>query len=171
MRLAPPAVGPSFAVLLAACLVLVGCGRERPRQELSFEKLPDTTGLSRGAAIVDHYESQRLSNGAVRVSGRLHLPDSTLLQMALRRPGHRESVAMAQVFVIGGQFDTPPLLGDTGPLPRGAYELELLVHFSSEWQNARVLRETGDGLALRGPGITRARNGAAAFLLTRQEHL
>jgi hypothetical protein len=112
-----------------------------------------------------------MSNGAVRVTGRARLPDSTKLQIAIRLPGGTTSVAMAHVVVIDGQFDTPPLLGDTGPLPAGDYRFEVLAHFDSDWQPARVLRETGNGRGLRGPGITRARNGDAALFLTREGHL
>jgi hypothetical protein len=108
-----------------------------------------------------------MSSGAVRVTGRVRLPDGTKLQVAIKQPGGRVSLAMAQVFVQDKRFDTPPLLGENGPLPRGEYHLELLGHFDPDWQSADVLRAMGDGLALRGPGITRARNGRAALFLTR----
>jgi hypothetical protein len=93
------------------------------------------------------------------------------LQIAIKQPGGRVSVAMAQVFVEGERFDTPPLLGDNGPLPRGQYRLELLGHFDRDWQRADVLRAMGGGLDLRGPGITRARDGSAALFLTREARL
>src|SRR5262247_3331608 len=111
------------AVLLAA---VHGCGgshgehgSDKATQELSFEQLPDTTGLSTGTAILESFEPSRLANGAVRVTGRIRLPDGTKLQIAIKEPGGGVSVAMAQVYVQGGRFDTPPLIGDRGPLPRG----------------------------------------------------
>ena len=81
------------------------------------------------------------------------------------------SVAMAQVFVQAGRFDTPPLIGENGPLPHGDYHLELLGHFDHDWQSDGVLRAMGGGLGLRGPGITRARDGSAALYLTREARL
>lgn len=159
-------------VLLATgVLALAGCGREKPQQELSFEKLPDTTGLSAGPALVERFEPYRMPNGAVRVSGQVRLPDSTRLQIAIKRPGGVVSVAMAQVTVIGQRFDTPPLLGETGPLPRGDYRFEVLAHFNADWQPARVLSETAGGRGLRGPGMTRARNGDPALFLARMGRL
>ena len=166
---------PGFALAILAGLVagLAGCGggHEKPAQELSFEQLPDTTGLTRGAPILESLEASRMTSGAVRVTGRVRLPDGTKLQVAIKQPGGRVSVAMAQVFVEGERFDTPPLLGDNGPLPRGEYHLELLCHFDRDWQRADVLRAMGGGLGLRGPGITRARDGSAALFLTREARL
>jgi hypothetical protein len=160
-------------ILAAGLASLAGCGgdRERPAQELSFERLPDTIGLSRGAAILESLEASRMSSGAVRVTGRIRLPDGTKLQIAIKEPGGRVSVAMAQVFVQGERFDTPPLIGERGPLPRGEYQLELLGHFDHDWQSDDVMRAMGGGMNLRGPGITRARDGSAALFLTREARL
>ena len=154
-------------------LTLGGCGREQPppRTTETFEHLPDTTGLSTGAALLERFAPSRMANGAVRVSGDVRLPDSTRLQIAIRAPGGRESLTMAEVVVLGGHFDSPPLLGEHGPLPAGEYRFELLAHFDADWQPARVLRATANGRSLRGPGITRARNGDAALLLTRDGRL
>jgi len=155
-----------------ACVpMLAGCGREKPREELTFERLPDTTGLSAGAAILERFETYRTPEGAVRVAGDLRLPDSTRLEVAIRAPGGGSAVAMAHVVVLDGKFDTPPMLGENGPLPVGEYRLEVLVHFDADWQPARVLRATANGRSLRGPGITRARNGDAALFLTREGRL
>ncbi len=166
---------PAVRLLLclgAACVpALAGCGREKPRQELTFERLPDTTGLSAGAAILERFEPYRTSNGAVRVAGDVRLPDSTRLEIVIRAPGGAVSVAMSQVVVLGGKFDTPPMLGENGPLPEGEYRFELLSHFDADWQPARVLRATANGRGLHGPGITRARNGDAALFLTREGRL
>jgi len=147
---------------------LASCGREKPASELSFEKLPDTTGLSRGADVLERFEPYRMANGAVRVTGRARLPDGTKLQIAIKQPDGVVSVAMAHVVVQGSQFDTPPLLGERGPLPKGHYRFEVLSHFNSDWQPPEVLRALEDGRSLRGPGVTRARNGAAALYLIRE---
>jgi hypothetical protein len=168
----------SSGALAAFALVasLAGCGGspgrdQKSAQELSFERLPDTTGLSRGAPILESFAVSRMSSGAVRVTGRVRLPDGTKLQIAIKQPGGRVSVAMAQVFVQGERFDTPPLLGEHGPLPRGEYHFELLGHFDRDWQSDDVLRAMGAGSSLRGPGITRARDGSAALFLTREARL
>jgi hypothetical protein len=156
---------------LSGCGGAPGSGREQPARDLSFEQLPDTTGLSRGAAILESFEASRMSSGAVRVTGRVRLPDGTKLQIAIKEPGGVVSVAMAQVFVQGERFDTPPLIGERGPLPRGEYRFELLGHFDRDWQTEDVLRAMGGGTALRGPGITRARDGSAALFLIREARL
>jgi len=156
---------------LSAGLAGCGGGHEKPAQELSFEQLPDTTGLTRGAPVLESLEASRMTSGAVRVTGRVRLPDGTKLQIAIKQPGGRVSVAMAQVYVQGERFDTPPLLGENGPLPRGEYHLELLGHFDHDWQTGDVLRAMGGGANLRGPGITRARDGSAALYITQEAHL
>ena len=162
-----------FACALAAALALAGCGRrsEEPGLELSFEKLPDSTALAQGEPILERFEPYRMSNGAVRVTGRVRLPDGMRLQIAIRQPGGRTAVALAHVSVQGSQFDTPPLLGEDGPLPEGRYRFELLTHFNADWQSPEVLRAVGGGLGLRGPGVTRARDGGAALYLTREARL
>jgi hypothetical protein len=157
--------------LCVAALSLASCGREKPASDLSFEKLPDTTGLSRGAAVLERFEPYRMSNGAVRVTGRARLPDGTKLQIAIKQPDGAVSVAMAHVYVHGSQFDSPPLLGERGPLPKGRYRFEVLSHFNADWQPAEVMRVLDGGQSLRGPGITRARNGDAALFLVRESAL
>ncbi len=91
-------------------------------------------------AAVETFEPYRMANGAVRVKGRVRLPDGALLQIAIREPGGGAAVAMAQVRVEGRHFDTPPLLGERGPLPRGHYRFEVLSHFTDAWQGAGVMR-------------------------------
>lgn len=152
-------------------LALVSCGRDKPTRELSFESLPDTAGLSEGAPIVQEFEPYRMANGAVRVKGRVRVPDGTLLQIAIKSPGGAESVAMAQVRVQGQWFDTPPLLGENGPLPKGEYRFELLSHFTPTWQGAEGEGALRAGPSLRGPGITRAHDGAAALFLVKEGRL
>jgi hypothetical protein len=167
------AVRAVLCVCCAYAFALSGCGREKatPEPPVTFEKLPDTTGLSAGPAILESVSPYRMSNGAVRVTGAARLPDSTMLQIAIRAPGGGVSLAMAQVVVVGGRFDTPPLLGDRGPLPVGKYRVEVLSHFNADWQPARVLHAIANGAQLRGPGITRARNGDAALLLSQEARL
>src|SRR5262245_29602601 len=154
MRRATPARELRARAALACALGLVlgglpaGCGghAEKAEQELTFEKLPDTTGLSAGPAVLERFEPYRMSNGAVRVSGRVRLPDGTKLQSAMKQPRGRASVAMAQVFVRSAQFATPPLLGEHGPLPEGDYRFELLGHFDSLWQSPDVMRAMDGGV-------------------------
>jgi hypothetical protein len=55
-----------------------------------------------------------------------------------------------------------------GPLPPGKYRFELLAHFTPDWQSADVLRSTDEGRTLRGPGITRSRQGNAAFFMVEE---
>ena len=156
------------------CLLfaLHSCGGGKSSSgDLSFEALPDSTGLAQGAPLVQDFEPYRMSNGAVRVKGRLRVPDGTLLQVAIKQPGGAVAVAMAQVRVQGEQFDTPPLLGDRGPLPSGTYRFELLSHFTESWQGAEGAAALRAGPALRGPGITRARDGAAALFLAKEGRL
>ena len=161
--------GPQLRLaLLGACLLAAasGCGGGQKREQpLTFENLPDTTGLSAGRPILDSLQAERLPGGALRVHGTVNLPDGTRLQIAIRRPGERVSVAMAQMIVQDRRFDSPPLMGDMGPLPEAKYTFEVLAHFTPEWQSAAVLRATDEGRALRGPGITRTRIGGAMLWL------
>ena len=172
MRRANP--GRPLTAGVCACvlaLLLAGCGSDKPATELSFETLPDTTGLSAGAAVLERFEPYRMANGAVRVTGSARLPDGTKLQIAIKRPNGESSVAMAHVYVQGSQFDSPPLLGDRGPLPRGDYRFEVLSLFTDDWQSPEVLRALRGGQSLRGPGVTRAKNGSAALYLVHEARL
>lgn len=156
------------AVLLVLPLGLAGCQRKAPEPELTFESSTDTTGLSQGADVMASFEPYRMDNGAVRVRGRMRLPDSTKVEIRIERPDRPIAVAMAHADVLGGQFDSPPMLGDGGPLPHGEYRYHVRVIFDDAWQPARVLRETANGTTLRGPGMTRARNGGAMLALERK---
>ena len=46
-----------------------------------------------------------------------------------------------------------------------------MCHFDSAWQSDAVLRAMNGGAELRGPGVTRARDGRAALFLTREARL
>jgi hypothetical protein len=162
---------PACFVLLFACLVLAasGCGGEKKREApLSFEALPDTAGLTQGRPIVESFAVERMDGGALRVSGQADLPDGTRLQLAVKEPGGRTSLAMTQMSVHDRRFESPPLVGDMGPLPLATYRFEILAHFTPDWQTAEVMRATDDGRTLRGPGITRTRQGGAAFFLVEE---
>lgn len=162
---------PQRFVLLGACLAALaaGCGGERKEAPpLTLETLPDTAGLSRGAPIVDSLSVERMDGGALRVAGRVHLPDGTRLQVSIRPEGGGASLAMTHALVHEGRFETPPLAGDMGPLPPDRYRFEVVAHFTPDMQTAAVLRATGDGKALRGPGITRSKQGDAAFYLVEE---
>ncbi len=160
--------------LLLACVslaLLAGCGRGKGaqrQQDLTFEQLADTAGLSRGAPILESFDAYRMENGALRVRGRARLPDGTRLHVALRHRGERNSLAMVQVEVTGGAFDSPPIVGESGPLPKGRYVFDITTQFLPEWQPPEVLRATDNGRSIRGPGITRTRVGTAMFELTQE---
>jgi hypothetical protein len=151
-----------------ATLAVAGCSREHEDTALTFESLPDTAGLTQGADVLTGIEARRGEHGSLQVSGHLRLPDGTRLQVTVRRVAEGPSLAMAHVTVKDMEFVTPPLMGDSGPLPRDTYLVEVLGHFTQDWQTAEVMRATGDGMRLRGPGITRSQDGRAAFQLTRE---
>lgn len=167
-----------LVVLTSLLVALAGCGRHEADRDagkpVTLEELDamrDTTGLSRGGAIVRRFEPYRMGNGLIRVRGELALPDGTVLQIALFRPGERWPITRVQFAVQDHRFDSPPIIGPHGPVPVGEYRFELMSFFDTEWQPAEVLRATDDGRDLRGPGITRDRQGRAAFSHTEDRHL
>ena len=158
-----------FAWVLVV-VVLAGCGRrESQTPDTStltlheLDSLRDTTGLSRGAPLLAHMEPYRMTNGAIRVRGDLHLPAGTVVQVAVTRAGEHWPLTRIQFPLDGRHFDSPPILGPRGPLPPGTYRFELVTRFDSTWQTAEVLRATSAGRDLRGPGVTRDLEGHAAF--------
>ena len=163
-------------VLVAAfALGIGGCGgREREPREappLTFEEIHDTTGLSKGPEVVRTFEPYRMENGAMRARGRLAFPDGTRIQLTVFPVGGQQMLARVQFEVYDGGFDTPPILGPKGPLPEGNYHFELMTFFEQSWQPPDVMEKTGNGRDLRGPGITRGRNGEAAFVHTEDHRL
>ncbi len=161
-------------LLLAALglLLLAGCGRRGAHgSRLSFEELADTTGLSRGEPILLGFEPYRLPGGAMRVRGKVDLPDGTRLQLTVVRAPIEQTVAVLQVTVRDKAFETAPFMGPRGPLPPDLYRFDVLALFNAAWQTEKVMRATDDGRSLRGPGITRARVGEAAFFLREERRL
>jgi hypothetical protein len=152
-------------------IALVGCGRRSQQaSSLTFATLPDST-VARGAPILTTFEPYRMENGAVRVRGTADLPDGTRLQVSLYHKATHEMAGRFQVLLANHRFDSPPILGERGPLPVDDYRFEVLAHFDSLWQSPDVMRATRNGLALRGPGVTRDRLGRAAFWLEREGRL
>jgi hypothetical protein len=160
-----------LAVVLVA-LIGLGCGRSEPKRDepLTMEELRDTSGLSRGAAIVRTLEVYRMENGALRARGALRFPDGTRVQLVVYPIGKQQPLATTQFEVQGGRFDTAPMIGPQGPLPSGRYRFELLTYFESAWQPPEVLEKTNQGRDIRGPGITRGQDGVAAFYYTEELH-
>jgi hypothetical protein len=137
-----------------------------------LEKERDTTGLSHGGTLMRKFEPYRMENGALRVRGELGFPDQTVLQIAISRPGERYALTRVQSVVNRGRFDTAPIIDAKGsPFAPGAYRFELTVFFESSLQPRSVMRSTNDGRDLRGPGITRDRNGIPAFSYTEDRRL
>ena len=160
-----------FALVLA--LVAAGCGGAKaPREQtLRLEELGDTTALTRGRALIRTFEPYRVDNGVMRVRGQVDFPDDTRLQVSIHERAGGRMVQRFQVVVRNRKFDSPPLIGPRGPLPVADYRFEVLAHFNEAWQTPEVLRATDDGHTLRGPGITRGRQGEAVFLLVEEAHL
>ncbi|MCC6649592.1 MAG: hypothetical protein IT348_00425 [Candidatus Eisenbacteria bacterium] len=162
-------------VMSAACLVLPlllvlsGCGRKEDKpQDLTFETLADTSGLAQGKPLLTDFEAIRHDNGLLRVRGKVAFPDGTRIQIAVKKIGELVSVAMVQVTVQGGEFDSPPMMGEAGPLPVDTWRFEITAQFTPEFQPGEVMLATNNGLALRGPGITRTRLGGATFFLAQE---
>ncbi len=161
-----------LALALLGLAVLAGCGRQGGRSSrLSFEELSDTTGLSRGEPILTAFEPYRLQGGAMRIRGKANLPDGTRLQLTVVRASIDRQVAVMQVIVQNGAFETPPFMSERGPLPPDLYRFDVLAHFNSVWQTDKVLRATDDGRSLRGPGVTRGTGGVPAIFLREEYRL
>lgn len=166
-----PAVCLAWAAACICVLALAGCGArrdEKPR-DLTFETIADTTGLAEGPPLVSDFEAIRHENGLIRVRGRARFPNGTRLRIAVSQPGADFTSAMVQVAVQDSLFDSPPLMGDAGPLPVREWRFEITAQFTPEFQPAEVMLATTNGLALRGPGITRTRLGGASFFLAMEQ--
>lgn len=159
--------------VLVAVLVLAGCGRrqEPASSALTFERQDDTTGLSRGGPLIQRIEPYRAANGTLRVRGDVDFPDGVRIQISLYPKGTKELLSRVQVVVNRRRFESPPIVGDSGPLPRGPYRFEYLSLFNDAWQTPDVMRRIHGGRDLRGPGVTRDRVGGAAFYLVEERTL
>jgi len=159
--------------LIAAASLAAGCGRHEQQQtpKLTFEMQRDTAGLSQGKPLLERIEPFRASNGALRVRGDVGFPDGVRIQISLYRKGTNQMLSCVQVSVDHRHFETPPILGASGPLPHGAYRFEYMSLFNEAWQTPDVLRGTDAGRSLRGPGMTRDRVGGAAFYLVEERTL
>lgn len=161
-------------VALAACVA--GCGERgarepQERKPLVFEEIPDTSGLSKGDPLLTRIEPYRMENGALRVQGRLDFPDGTRIQVTIHDTSRNQMVGRYQMTVRHRRFDSPPIIGERGPLPAGLYRIEYLAHFNEVWQPREVLERTDHGRTLRGPGVTMTRQGPAAFYLVEERRL
>ena len=159
-------------------IALAGCGGSNPPSDragrtdsLRFDLVEDTTGLTRGDALLTDFEVFRDAAGAVRARGRMDLPDGARLQITLYRPGEREAAARTQVIVRERRFESVPILSGTQTLPSDLYRIELATYFDSSWQPPEVMTATRDGRALKGPGVVRGNNGLAAFVHTEERRL
>ena len=169
MRCAGPQARSLLPFALFSVITAAGCGRSQPSDgKLTFEQLSDSTGLTTGRPLLTRLEPSRMGNGALRVSGDVELPNGTRLQLAIKRPGSTVTVAMSQVEVLDRHFESPPLLGEFGVLPPDRYVIDVSARFATDAQSAAVMRATGDGRTLRGPGVTRDRNGIAVFLVSQE---
>jgi hypothetical protein len=162
-----------ICVALALGLALAGCGRggSHDAQELSFEQLSDTTGLAAGHPLLTTFEPYRLPGGSMRVRGALDLPDGARVQLTVERAASGVEVARMQFAIEGRRFETPPFMGERGPLPEDRYRFTLLAHFNDSWQPAAVMSATDAGRSLRGPGMTRTAMGQATFILHEERRL
>ena len=160
-------------VFLLALLALSGCGKqhEQASPELTFERQDDTTGLSRGGPLLNRIEPYRTANGTLRVRGDVAFPDGVRIQITLYPKGSNQILSRVQVVVDRHRFESPPIVGAGGPLPRGVYRFEYLALFNDAWQTPEVMRRIDGGRGLRGPGVTRDRVGAAAFYLAEERAL
>jgi hypothetical protein len=163
-------------VLLAACAVLIGgCARretETEREEpLTIEQMRDTTGLSKGGPLIRSFQPYRMDNGVIRVRGKLRFPDGTVGQLSIFPAGRSDMITRVQFVVQDERFDTPPIIGERGPLPRGRYHFALVSYFDTAMQPPEVMEETNDGRDLRGPGMTRGIHGVAAFTYAEDHEL
>ena len=153
-----------------AAVMMAGCGSQ-PRESdsnLTFESLDpkaDTSGISRGEALLREFEVERDGAGAMRAKGRMDLPDATVLELYIYPPGGSSEVLGRTRFTLRDRrFESPPVFGPGGPLPEGSYHFQLLGRFDPDIQPAEVMAALGNGSRLRGPGIIRSRSGTIVFI-------
>ena len=160
-------------LFLALAALVAGCGNRSSHESkpLVFEELDDTSSLSKGEPLLTKIEPYRMDNGALRIRGLVDFPDGTRIQITITDKDRRQQVGSWQMTVQDHRFDSPPILGPQGPLPARRYRLEYLAHFNEAWQPKSVLLATDNGRNLRGPGVTRSRQGLGAFFLAEERRL
>lgn len=158
---------------IAVTLALAGCGQrhEQASTDLTFERQDDTTGLSKGKPLINTIEPARMANGTLRVRGDVDFPDGVRIQISLYPKESKALLSRVQVVVDRHHFESPPIVGASGPLPPGPYRFEYLALFNDAWQTPEVMRRIDGGRGLRGPGVTRDRVGGAAFYLVEERKL
>jgi hypothetical protein len=161
--------------LAVAPLTLAGCGsrggRHATDEGLSFETLPDTGVLVQGRPLLTEFEPYRASDGALRVRGRLDLPESTQVQIEVRRRSTGQQLNLVQVSVVKGAFDSPPIFAAGKAPPPDVYSFAVTSQFNTTWQSRDVLEATRYGLDLRGPGMRRGPHGEAVFRIVLEKRL
>ena len=158
----------------ALLCVLAGCSSRQKNDETSelhFDMQADTVHLSEGPRVLEGVEATRERGGALRMRGHLAFPDGARIEISVYRHDEDELLGRVQVLTESQRFESPPIMGSNGPLPRGAYRIEYRALFNAAWQSPDVMRRTDDGRTLRGPGITRDRIGGAAFYLIEERTL
>jgi len=81
-------------------------------------------------------------------------------------------LSRVQVIVDHRRFESPPIIGPSGPLPHGGYRFEYLSLFNAALgRRRRSCAAPRVGKRLHGPGITRDRIGEAAFFLVEDRTL
>jgi len=153
---------------VAAALLIASCGSKKAEkpQNLTFERLDagDTTGWTKGPALLRSFEVIRDQAGALRARGTVDLPDGTRLELNVYPPRGASVLARTQFEVHGGSFETPPLHGFEGPLPQQTYHFQLRGFFDPAVQPPQVMVALEGGRKLRGPGMVEGPNGLIAFV-------
>lgn len=159
--------------LLLLAFMAAGCGsRESHEAEpLRFEELADTSGIAEGEPLLTRVEPYRMPNGVLRVRGAWDVPDGTRLQLTILDQKRGEMLGRWWMTVRDRQFESPPIIGPKGPLPVSLFRIEYRADFVQGWQPAEVLEATDHGRRLRGPGVTRDRQGGGVFYLVEERRL
>ncbi len=152
-----------------AVLAIAGCGSQPSRKgsDLRLQRLDqggETTGISRGPALLEAFDVERDGAGALRAHGQLDLPEDTELELIVYAPGGARVLARTEFALHDRRFESPPLFGAGGPLPTGVYHVQLRGRFDPDLQPPQVMKAVENGRALHGPGIIRIASGTVAFV-------
>jgi phosphatidylserine/phosphatidylglycerophosphate/cardiolipin synthase-like enzyme len=98
---------------------------------------------------------QRDAAGTLQVAGRSNLPDKTVFEA--RVYAGQDLVAIDYpVIIVGGRFETRPLLNKGKPFADASYQLRITAVFDNRSQPASVLLVVGPlGERLQGPAVSR----------------